>query len=113
MNDFDWFALFMLSLALGLNYRLDALLAHRVLPEVRSARTLPQCLQRVDTFRRAHLAVNLVWLYQWVIGGAQVLMLILLWESGRFGLMLPVGAFLGINMLLARRACRHRNEVNL
>ncbi len=113
MNDFDWFTLFMLSLALGLNYRLDALLVHHVLPEVRLARTIPQCLQRVDTFRRAHLAVNLVWLYQWVIGGAQVLMLILLWESGRLGFMLLVGVFLGINMLHARRVSRHRAEVNV
>lgn len=113
MIDFGWFIFIMLTLALGLNFYLDTLVVSRVLPEVRLARALPQCLQRADTFSRAELAVNLAWFYQWVIGGAHVLILILLWESRSFWRMLLVGVFLGLNMLLARRALRHRAEVNL
>lgn len=107
MSDFDWFNLGMLILMLGLNVYLDTLVVSRVLPEVRLARALPQCLQREGTFSRAELAVNLVWFYQWVIGGAHVLILILLWEGKSFWRMLLVGVFLGLNMLLARRAQRH------
>ena len=113
MNDFDWFIFIMLILMLGLNGYLDTLVVSRVLPKVRLARSLPLCLQRNDTFSRAELAVNLVWFYQWVIGGAHVLMLGLLWESKSFIRMLIVGVFLGLNLLLAKRAHRHRTEVNL
>lgn len=113
MIDFGWFIFIMLTLALGLNFYLDTLVVSRVLPEVRLARALSQCLQRADVFGRAELAVNLAWFYQWVIGGAHVLFLILLWEGRNFWHMLLVGVFLGLNMLLARRAQRHRAEVNL
>jgi hypothetical protein len=112
MNEF-WFTFIMLVLALGLNGYLDTLVVSRVLPEVRLARSWPPCLKRADTFKRAELAVNLVWFYQRVIGGAHVLILISLWESRSFWRMLLVGVFLGLNMLLARRACRHRSEIEL
>lgn len=113
MNDFGWFLFIMLTMALGLNYYLDKLVVGRVLPEVQSARALPQCLQREGTFNRADLAITLVCFYQWFIGGSHVLIFMLLWGREAFGLMLVVGTFLGLNMWLAKRAYRHRTWIVL
>jgi hypothetical protein len=113
MNDFDWVILIMLAMALGLNGYLDKIVATRVLPEVRLVRALPMCPQREDVLNRAEFAVALVCFYQWFIGGAHVLILILLWERGSFWLMLLVGTFLGLNMWLAKRSYRHRTQINL
>jgi hypothetical protein len=112
MNDSDWVILIMLAMALGLNGYLDKIVATRVLPEVRLVRALPMCPQREDVLNRAEFVVTLVCFYQWFIGGSHVLILILLWEQGELGLMLVVGAFLGLNMRLAKRAYRHRTQIN-